>query len=249
VDDLKKWFGVDNVFVELVSDNLPSKDIILNDLVSAARHFGLQVVATANAHYLDVDDAEAHSVLVSIKNDIKMDDIRDKRQNFRAHLFSDDEMREYYSEWPEALENTLKIAERCNVELEFGKYYLPNFELEGEDTPEQALISLSERGLQKRLDVIAKRRGLQTADEAMISDYRARLKYELEVIINMGFSGYFLIVQDFINWAKGQDIPVGPGRGSGAGSLVAYSLNITDLDPIEHNLIFERFLNPDQTLT
>ena len=245
VRHLQNIFGSDSVYVELTDNNLPSQKTLLPDLADVASVLSLPLVASANAHYLDEKDAYAHTALISIKNDLKLSKLRHRRKNARAHMFSNDEMQKYYKNWPEALGNTAKIAAVCDVSFEFGKYHLPNFDLDSGESADAALRRLSHEGLEKRFKKLNKLYG-PSFDNAARADYRKRLDYELGVIISMGFPGYFLIVQDFINWAKEQGIPVGPGRGSGAGSLVAYSLRITDLDPIPYNLIFERFLNPDR---
>lgn len=235
--EMKQIFGDSNYYIELTDNNLKPQKQIIPLLAECAEYFNLPIVATSDAHYLNEDDVEAHSVLTAIKNDLKMTDIRSKINDATFHFYSNNEMKEKFGRWPKALSNTVKIAEQCNIEIPFGKFYLPNFELSENQDPSEALAELSKIGLQERLKLI------KPKDESI---YWKRLKYELDVIISMGFPGYFLIVQDFINWAKKNNIPVGPGRGSGAGSIVAYALNITDLDPIPLNLIFERFLNPDR---
>ncbi len=242
---VRDTFGPDGFYVELCDNLLPPQRQVLPDLVCAARHLQLPIVASANAHYLDATDMEAHAVLVAIKNDLTMSKIRDRRRQIRFHMLDNDEMQATFSAWPEALANTLKIADRCNVKLEFGNYVLPQFHLDTGETAAEALLRLAREGLEKRWPSIHAHYGSKWSAQRD-QEYRDRLEFELKVIIDMGFPGYFLIVQDFINWAKAQGIPVGPGRGSGAGSLVAYSLRITDLDPIPYNLIFERFLNPER---
>lgn len=235
----------EHFYIELVRHNFPQEDLLLDDIVKVARSFKIPIVAAANAHYLHKEDHDAHTVLLGIKNELKLSQLRHRRKNVRAYLLDNDEMTTYFSKWPDALANTSKIAQQCKVEFEFGKYFLPKIDLGTDETTEQALIRLSKEGLEKRFEQLAKVYGPKFNEDAR-QQYRKRLEHELEVIIKMGFPDYFLIVQDFINWAKSQGIPVGPGRGSGAGSLVAYSLRITDLDPIPYNLIFERFLNPER---
>ncbi len=244
VERMRKRFGT-GFYVELINNNIPEQKKLLPDLVTTARYFGLPLVATCDAHYLNKEHAESHSVLIGIKHSITMSKIRGRRKNTHFHVYDNEEMQRVYQEWPEALRNTKLIADQCNIELKFGEYFLPQFNTGTDETANEALCRMSREMLERRFVTLRKLYG-PTFDEAAETKYKARLEYELEVITSMGFPGYFLIVQDFINWAKEQDIPVGPGRGSGAGSLVAYALRITDLDPIPYNLLFERFLNPDR---
>lgn len=232
-------------YVELINNNMPEQKRYLPDLVAAARHFELPLVATSDAHYLGKEHAEAHSVLIGIKHGITMSKIRGRRKNTQFHVFDNEEMQRVYGEWPEALANTKVIADQCNLEFKWGQYFLPKFETNTDETSDEALCRMSREMLEERFIKLRKLYGPEFNEETE-DRYRKRLDYELDVICKMGFPGYFLIVQDFINWAKRQDIPVGPGRGSGAGSLVAYALRITDLDPIPYNLLFERFLNPER---
>jgi len=220
-----------------------------------AGHFDLPMVASTNAYYLKKEDAEAHRILACIRGDMQEKHLRDRERGGHFHLLSDDDFLAAFSDYPEAIKNTQVISDACNVELKFGQYVLPDFASQQQNALEpnvhpsensdEMLRRLSFAGLEKRIEALTplyedgyfeKRR----------SEYSARLDFELDIIKKMGFPGYFLIVQDFINWAKEQGIPVGPGRGSGAGSLVAYAMRITDLDPIPLNLVFERFLNPER---
>ena len=237
-------FGSNHYFIEIIDNNLSKQKELIPWLVAAARHYGLPLVATADAHYLDKDFSEAHAVLTSVKNDLTMSKIRERRKDVTFHLLDNEEMLARFSEYPDALSNTLLIADQCEVKLTFGEFFLPEFDLNGEDIND-ALKRISKEGLKERLNFINKMAQTPLTQEQE-TVYWDRLDYELNVIVEMGFPGYFLIVQDFINWAKDHDIPVGPGRGSGAGSIVAYALRITDLDPIPLNLIFERFLNPER---
>ncbi len=241
---MQKIFGEQRYFIEISYNNLPEQKTLNPIMIYLARYLDLPLVATANAYYLDEDFATAHAVLTCIRNELTLSRIRHRRKDARFHLPSNEEMSALFADCPEALENTLKIAEQCQIELKFGSYYLPDFELGGEDVSE-ALRRLAKIGLEERLCFLRPQYGPNFTPEVEKS-YWTRLDYELDTIIKMGFPGYFLIVQDFINWAKQHDIPVGPGRGSGAGSIVAYALKITDLDPIPLNLIFERFLNPER---
>ncbi|RZA20981.1 MAG: DNA polymerase III subunit alpha [Proteobacteria bacterium] len=245
VAEMKATFGAENYFIELMDNNLSAQKRMLPILFAAAKHYGLQVVASADSHYLNPDDQEAHAVLTAIKNDLKMTDIRNRIKTSEFHVFEDHEFQKRFAEYPEALANQKVVADACQLEFKFGEYFLPRFTLKSGESEPDALRRLSKEGLSDRLVYLKKLYG-KTLDDAKEAEYWSRLEYEVEVIISMGFPGYFLIVQDFINWAKDNDIPVGPGRGSGAGSVVAYALKITDIDPLRFNLIFERFLNPER---
>ncbi|MBS0465525.1 MAG: DNA polymerase III subunit alpha [Proteobacteria bacterium] len=201
----------------------------------------LPLVASNDVRFLDRDDFEAHEARVCIAGGWVLNDPRRPRDySPEQYLKTEDEMCELFADLPEALENSVELARRCNIELEFGKNYLPAFPVPSDQTVESWLRAQAHDGLRERL---ARH---PPADDKTVADYRQRLDLELDVIVRMDFPGYFLIVADFINWAKRNDIPVGPGRGSGAGSLVAYSLGITDLDPLRYELLFERFLNPER---
>jgi DNA polymerase-3 subunit alpha len=202
------------------------------------------VVATNDVCFISRDEFEAHEARVCINSGRTLDDPRRPRSySEQQYLRSSDEMLELFKDIPEALENTVEIARRCNLQLQFDTPYLPDFPVPAGETIQSHFVAESQRGLEQRL------LDLQSGDvwpEEKILQYRQRLDIEIKVIADMGFQGYFLIVADFIRWAKANDVPVGPGRGSGAGSLVAYALNITDLDPIGYDLLFERFLNPER---
>jgi DNA polymerase III subunit alpha len=238
-------YGKENYFVELIDNNLEEQKRLLPHLVTAAKFFDLNIVASADAHYVNQPDEDAHMILTAIKNELRVSDFKHRRRGAHFHVYEDELMRQLYGAWPEALANTGRIADMCDVKFEFGKYFLPKYPLPGDETESEALARLAHEGLAGRLVHLRKMYGSKL-NEAEEQKYRDRLDFEIQVIISMGFPGYFLIVQDFINWAKMNGIPVGPGRGSGAGSLVAYSLRITDLDPLALNLIFERFLNPER---
>ncbi|MGC9456060.1 MAG: DNA polymerase III subunit alpha [Halothiobacillaceae bacterium] len=230
----------DRFYLELVRTGRPNEETCLHRSVTLAAERGLPVVATNDVRFLRREDFEAHEIRVCINQGRVLDDPRRPRHySEQQYLRSPEEMAELFSDIPEALENTLHIARRCNVTLRLGKNFLPQFPIPEGLTEGEFLRQEAHRGLDERLAAI-------NADEATTQQYRERLEIELEVILQMGFPGYFLIVADFIQWAKNQGIPVGPGRGSGAGSLVAYSLKITDLDPIPYDLLFERFLNPER---
>ena len=196
---------------------------------------GIPLVATNDIHYIEQSDANAHDLLLCVGTNAKKHDPNRMRfPNDQFYFKSREEMANLFSWVPEAIENTVKIAERCNLEIQFPGPQLPVFEVPaGYGSPAEYLRTLAREGLSNRYETIT-------------GELTGRLEYELEVIISMGFEGYFLIVMDYIRWAKQQGIPVGPGRGSGAGSLVAYALDITNVDPIKYNLLFERFLNPER---
>ncbi|MFP4294862.1 MAG: DNA polymerase III subunit alpha [Halothiobacillaceae bacterium] len=230
----------DRFYLELVRTGRPNEETYLHRAVALAVERGLPVVATNDVRFLRREDFEAHEIRVCINQGRVLDDPRRPRgYSEQQYLRSPDEMAELFADIPEALENTLHIARRCNVTLRLGENFLPQFPIPEGLTEGAFLRQEAHRGLDDRLKGISD-------DPQVIGKYRERLETELEVILQMGFPGYFLIVADFIQWAKNQGIPVGPGRGSGAGSLVAYSLKITDLDPIPYDLLFERFLNPER---
>ena len=199
-------------------------------------------MASNDVRFLKQDDFEAHEARVCINQGrVLADPKRPRDYSDQQYLKTPEEMAALFADLPEALENTVELAKRCNLELQFGTYYLPDFPVpEGYDL-DSYIRELSRQGLKRAP-------GQRTAGRRQdaCADYEARLERELDVIIEMGFPGYFLIVADFINWGKQNGIPVGPGRGSGAGSLVAWVLKITDLDPLQFDLLFERFLNPER---
>ncbi len=215
-------------------------------VVALAEELHIPIVATNDVRFINQDDFEAHEARVCIREGYTLADPRRIQQYSRQqYLRSADEMATLFADLPCALANTVAISKRCNVMLDLGKNYLPNFPVPPNSSVEEYLTHLSEQGLEERLKQLFRLRSeeeLQTARP----EYEQRLQIELQVINNMGFAGYFLIVADFIQWAKNNGVPVGPGRGSGAGSLVAYALQITDLDPLEYELLFERFLNPER---
>jgi DNA polymerase-3 subunit alpha len=237
VSFFKELFG-DRFYLELQQNGIPEQKKVNEALVKLSKEFGVKLVATNDCHYLLKEDAFLHDVLLCIQTGKTLDD--PKRLRFptdQFYLRSQEEMKILFKDFPSALKNTVEIAERCELKLELGIPKLPLYQTPDNKGLEDYLKDLAEEGLRKRLEERRIERG-----EA----YWKRLREELEVINRMGFAGYFLIVQDFVNWAKSQGIAVGPGRGSAAGSLVAYSLGITDIDPLEHGLLFERFLNPER---
>lgn len=225
-------------YLEVQANTLPDQATLNNKLLELAEHTKVPLVATNDCHYLNADDVEAHDVLLCIQTQAKVNDA--KRMRFEArdlYYKSAEEMEQAFKHIPEALSNTVRIAEECHVEMDFTHHYFPVYELPEGMTLSTEFQRLAREGLKQRLELHPDR---DTIDPKIYWD---RLEMELKVICEMGFPGYFLIVQDFINWAKGNDIPVGPGRGSAAGSIVAWALRITNLDPLPYNLIFERFLN------
>ncbi len=229
-----------NFYLEL-QDNGIGKQTRLNELlIKCAEKTGLPLVATNDCHYLTAEDYEAHDTLLCIQTQTTVDAEKRFRMDTKELYFkTPEEMEQAFAHVPEAIANTQRIAERCNVEIELGKYYFPEYELsEGVADLNEEFEKLCREGLRKRLEILP-----YPVDKDV---YWKRLDYELGVIIEMGFPAYFLIVQDFINWAKDNRIPVGPGRGSAAGSIVAWSLKITNLDPLPYDLLFERFLNVER---
>jgi DNA polymerase III subunit alpha len=244
---LDAWLSVfeDRYYLELMRTGRALEGELIEASVDLAGRRGVPVVATNDVRFLAASDFEAHEARVCINQSRTLDDPRRPRDySEEQYLRTPAEMAELFADLPEALENTVEIAKRCNLELRLGKNYLPVFPVPDGMTTDSFFAEQSRRGLEWRLERILDRDGPDYAERRRI--YEERLKIELDVIIQMGFPGYFLIVADFIQWAKDNGIPVGPGRGSGAGSLVAYALKITDLDPIEHELLFERFLNPER---
>ena len=253
LEKIKELQGIfpDRLFLELNRTGTPEWDGINSFLIEASKVTGVPLVATNNVHYIEQEDQVAQEVLICIgSNKTLQDESRFKLGSDQFYFKSPEQMRALFKDVPEACENTLRIAEMCDVKFklkdEVGKaiYHLPKF-----PTPEgvDLVTFIRDRalhGLEERYQEAAARG--EPVSEAKKPEYLARLDYELGVIEKMGFTSYFLIVQDFINWAKNSGIPVGPGRGSGAGSLVAFSLRITDLDPVPYNLLFERFLNPER---
>ncbi|NND67186.1 MAG: DNA polymerase III subunit alpha [Halioglobus sp.] len=217
----------------------------LHRAVALAEELGCPVVATNDVRFLDASEFEAHEARVCIREGRTLDDPRRARPyTEQQYLRSPDEMAELFADIPEALANTAEIARRCNLVLELGKPFLPDYPVPEGLTMDEFFRQLSHDGLDRRMATLFDTRAPDFPERQ--AAYRQRLDFELDTIEQMGFPGYFLIVMDFIRWAKQHDIPVGPGRGSGAGSLVAYALEITDLDPIAYDLLFERFLNPER---
>ena len=231
----KNVFGED-YYLEIQNNGLPEQVMVNQKLIMISRELGIPLVATNDAHYLKQEDWYNHEILLCIQTAKKMTD--EDRMRFSTDEFyikSPEEMADYFSAVPEAIENTVKIAEKCNFDFEFGVTKLPNYDVPEEfETHEAYFRYLVSNGLEKRY-------GKDYSEEV-----KTRAEYELGIISKMGYIDYYLIVWDYINYAKSIGIPVGPGRGSGAGSIVAYAIGITDIDPLKYNLLFERFLNPDR---
>ena len=235
----------DRFYLELQRTGRAGEEDYLHAAVDLASQYSCPVVATNDVRFLAADEFEAHEARVCIHEGRALDDPRrERRYSENQYLRTADEMAELFSDIPEALQNTVEIARRCNLDLRLGEYFLPDYPIPDGLTINEFFIKISEEGLEARLAKLFDTEAPGFAETRAI--YAGRLKFELDIIIQMGFPGYFLIVMDFIGWAKDNQIPVGPGRGSGAGSLVAYALKITDLDPIEYDLLFERFLNPER---
>ncbi|WP_020408275.1 DNA polymerase III subunit alpha [Hahella ganghwensis] len=244
---LARWMEVfpDAFYLELQRTNRIGDEECVHASVELAIATGCPVVATNDVHFLAADDFDAHEARVCIHDSKTIDDPRrERRFSEQQYLKSGEEMIELFSDIPEAIENTVEIAKRCNVNLRLGKYFLPNYPIPEGMTMDEFFIKITEEGLEERLETLLDKSSPDY--EQKRQRYYDRLKFELDIIIQMGFPGYFLIVMDFIKWAKNNGVPVGPGRGSGAGSLVAYAQKITDLDPMEYDLLFERFLNPER---
>ncbi|MBS0383101.1 MAG: DNA polymerase III subunit alpha [Proteobacteria bacterium] len=240
LEALRRHFD-DGLYLELTRTGRAGEEAFNAQALQLAARLDLPVIASNDVRFLDADDFEAHEARVCIQQGYQLDDPR------RPHDYSAEQwlkpataMAELFADLPEALENTVELAKRCNLELSFGTYYLPAFPVPEKHTLESWIGEQARTGLDERVAEA----GLAPGHTR--EDYDSRLERELDVIGKMGFAGYFLIVSDFIRWAKAQDIPVGPGRGSGAGSVVAWSLKITDLDPLRFGLLFERFLNPER---
>lgn len=236
VREMQDIFGEKNFYVEIMDHGIREEKIVMPRLISLAREMNVPLVATNDCHYLEEKDADAQEVLLCIQTGKTLDDANRMRMDTRQlYVKSEDEMRTLFAACPDAVDRTQEIADRCNVEFEFGVTRLPHYPVPEGETALSMLTRLTHEGLRERYP------GAKETDEPW-----QRLNYELNVISSMGYVDYFLIVWDFIRYAKSQGIMVGPGRGSGAGSIVAYSLGITMLDPLKYQLLFERFLNPER---
>ncbi len=240
-EEYRRIFDDRRFFIELMKNGVENQSLINERLIEISRELFLPLVATNDCHYLRREDAKAHEVLLCIQTGKTLND--KDRMKFSSDEFyfrSPQEMMELFRDIPEAIANTLEVAEACNLELKFDEKHIPRFTIPSGESLDDHLERMAREGLEQRLQRYQKEKDY----DQRILRYRERLEEELKIIQSMGYSGYFLIVADFIQYAKQRNIPVGPGRGSVAGSLVAYALRITELDPIEYDLIFERFLNP-----
>ena len=238
--EMQKVFG-DRLYLEIQENGLAEQTIVNQGLMALADELDIKLVATNDCHYLTKEESYAHEVLLCIQTGKTIGDPNRFRFNTDQLYFkSGDEMAAQFGYCPQSLANTLEVAERCNLDLSFGAHHFPIFPVQEDETLDSIFAQACWDGFEQRL---AQMRELETVSAEAEKSYRDRLTHEVEVIQKMGFSGYFLIVADFINWAKKQKIPVGPGRGSGAGSLAAYCMAITDIDPLPYGLLFERFLN------
>ncbi|MDZ4333920.1 MAG: DNA polymerase III subunit alpha, partial [Pseudomonas sp.] len=245
---LREWMAVfpERFYLEVQRTNRVNDEEHLHAAVALADKVGAPLVATNDVRFIKQDDFAAHETRVCIGEGRSLDDPRRLRTySDQQYLKSPEEMAELFSDLPEALENTIEIAKRCNIEVQLGKYFLPDFPVPAGLTMDEYFRQVSFEGLEERLAVLWPKETTPNYEEKR-QVYIDRLNFELDIIIQMGFPGYFLIVMDFIKWAKNNGVPVGPGRGSGAGSLVAYVQKITDLDPLAYDLLFERFLNPER---
>ncbi|RLC10460.1 MAG: DNA polymerase III subunit alpha, partial [Deltaproteobacteria bacterium] len=252
----QKMFGDGNFYLEVQNNGIAAQEIVNKALLKMSGELSIPLVATNDCHYLDRADVRAHDILLCIQTGTTVQE--KKRLKFRTdqlYFKSPEEMKSYFRQYPGAIENSCEISNRCNVEIDFNTYHFPKFEIpsvKGDNdaierdgsslNADEYLQQRARDGLEERLQQIRSKRSDLAAED--IQSYKNRLSQELAVIRKMGFSAYFLVVADFVRFAREQNIPVGPGRGSAAGSLVAYALKITDLDPIAYGLIFERFLNP-----
>ena len=237
---LLQLFSTQDLYLELVDHNLGYEKEINTQLAALGQKYQIHTVATADAYYLNPEDSSSHTLALAIKNGLTESEISRRKRQSRFHLLSEQEFSEIFQDHPEAIKRTLEIAQRCrHLDIPLSTSHLPSFPLEKGQDENSVLVEMAREGLKEK-------QGREAQIATQISSYKERLDYEVQVIQAMGFSGYFLIVQDFVNWSRSQGIAVGPGRGSGAGSLVAYCLGITDIDPLRWGLIFERFLNPDR---
>ncbi|MDN4615611.1 DNA polymerase III subunit alpha [Leifsonia sp. F6_8S_P_1B] len=233
--EFRDIFGKENFFAEIMDHGLGIERRIMSDLIRLAKDLGLPLVATNDLHYTHAGDAQSHAALLCVQSGSTLDD--PNRFKFDAdefYLKTPEQMRQLFRDYPEACDNTLAIAERCDVRFDTAANYMPRFPVPEGETEQSWFVKEVEKGLHERYP------------NGITEDVRKQADYEIGVISQMGFPGYFLVVADFINWSKRNGIRVGPGRGSGAGSMAAYAMRITDLDPLQHGLIFERFLNPDR---
>lgn len=242
-EEMRDIFGQNNFYLELQQHGLDEQTRVNSVLKTISEKTGIPLVATNDVHYLRRADADTQAIMMCIQTNSRITDGRPI--GFETNEFyykSTEEMEKLFSDFPDAIENTVRIAERCEFDFTFGKYYLPSFDTPDGSDPKDYLRALAEKGLNERL----KKGDISFSGKFSEGDYRERMDYELSVITKMGYAEYYLIVSDFVGYAKSVGISVGPGRGSGAGSLIAYLVYITDIDPLRFDLIFERFLNPER---
>ena len=240
--NFQNLFGENNFFLEVQNNGIPIQDTVNQGLREMSANLSIPLVASNDCHYLDKEDARAHDVLLCVQTGKTVNDAgRFRFSTDQLYFKPKEEMAAYFKDFSGAVDHTVDIARRCEVEFDFKTYHFPQFTDPSGLTAEALFVQKTEEGFKRVWALI-----LNKNPDADATLYRERLDYEIGIINKMEFPGYFLIVADFINYAKSNGVPVGPGRGSAAGSLVAYSLGITDLDPLEHGLIFERFLNPDR---
>ena len=233
--EYRRILGAENFYLEIQANEMPEQEVLNRQIIELSKDLHIPVVATNDTHYLLKDDSRAHEVLLCIQTGKTLNDADRMKLSTEAFYFkSPEEMKEDFKYFPEAIENTRAVAERCNLDFKFDEFRLPKYKLPKGSSDDNYVKKVAEKGLANKL------RG------TIPEEYAARLSMELKMIKKMGFSSYFLIVWDFIRFAKEKGIPVGPGRGSAAGSLVAYGLDITDINPIKYGLLFERFLNPER---
>ena len=247
-DLLRHWLALfgDRYYLEIQRTGRPGEEEYIRGVLGLLQDTPAPVVATNDVRFLDPDDFEAHEARVCIRDGMQLNDPgRPRRYTEQQYLRSPSEMAGLFADLPEAIENSVEIARRCSIEVPLGKSFLPEFPVPEGMTTAGFLRTEAARGLGERLAAMDRVPALRFRPLPR-EEYESRLGHELEVICQMGFEGYFLIVADFIRWARENEVPVGPGRGSGVGSLVAYVLGITDLDPLQHDLLFERFLNPER---
>lgn len=232
-------YGKDDFYIEIQRHYIPEEDQVRPQLIRLAQEYGLKVVATTDAHYPRKEDAKAHELLLCLQTDKTMDDpTHMKFSGTGYHLHTSEEMEELFSDCPEALDNTLEVAEKCSVKLKLNEVNLPKYDIPKRFTsPSEYMVHIAENGFKEHYA------GTPHENDPV---YKERFQYEIKMIQQMGFESYFIIVWDFINYCRKHNIYVGPGRGSAAGSIVAYCMGITDVDPIKYNLLFERFLNPER---
>ena len=245
--DYREIFGPENFFLEIWHHpHIEEAKVAREGIIELGKKLGIPVVATQDIHYARKEDGEFQDILVAVQTGNKIDDEgRLSMKDGDFSMRSAEEMSEYFKDIPEAIENTVKIADRCNVDLELGKIYLPKFSVPEEETLDHnEVVERGEASFSYLKKIVEEKLGGRFAE--ITDEIKNRLNYEMGVIEKTGYADYFLIVQDFVGWAKNHGIVVGPGRGSAAGSLVSYVLGITDIDPIKYDLLFERFLNPDR---